>query len=241
MDRHFSRREFLEAAGAAAAVAASPGAVRCATRDKQSDGLNVLFLMTDEQHHRSLSLTGNAYIETPHMDRIGREGVRFDQATCVTPYCSPSRASLITGVYPHTHGIVMNVSRRGNQQPLAQDAFPNTETILDYVGIAVPEGIHGRSMRPLVEGRRVAWRDHAFCQRGDHLRMLRTERYKFFYRPRPRVVALYDLKSDPHEDHNLATDAAAAETVRRMHRRLLKVMAGDGDPMRDRFAGDPLA
>ncbi|MBM3333579.1 sulfatase-like hydrolase/transferase [Candidatus Sumerlaeota bacterium] len=131
------RRQFLQVAGSAALAAASPAAVQCATRAKREGGLNVLFLMTDEQHHRSLSLTGNPYIETPNMDRIGSEGVVFENATCVTPYCSPSRASMITGVYPHTHGILQNVGGRGaGQPPLAQDAFPNTETILHRRGYA---------------------------------------------------------------------------------------------------------
>jgi len=125
------------------------------------------------------------------------------------------------------------------KQPVSQiDLMP---TILDYVGQPVPRKIHGRSARPLLEGRDVKWRDHAFCQRANVARMLRTERYKYVYRPKPRVVALYDLQKDPHEDDNLAADPARAEVVRRMHIRLLEVMARDGDPVRDRFASDPLA
>ena len=123
-------------------------------------------------------------------------------------------------------------------QPVSQiDYMP---TILDYLGFDVPEKVHGRSMRPLVEGRRVEWRDHAFCQRANGSRMLRTQRYKLFYRPKPRAVALYDLQEDPHEDRNLAADAAHAKTVRQMHQRMLEVMAADGDPAREAFSGDPL-
>ena len=511
MNARLDRRQFLAATGAAA-LAAAPSTVRCATREKQKGGVNVLFLMTDEQHYRSLSLTGNPYIETPNMDRIGREGVMFKNATCVTPYCSPSRASILTGVYPHTHRILTNVSPgRNNQPPLAQDAFANTETvlhrkgyatghrgkwhlgnkgnfdcyesyayasksnrvyrdllaehlpaskfadhpspgkylarpvemlpavekgyhefyaqpnnrlayisiigrsvippdllpetqitdqvvelidqntdnnfmitaswspphdlwvipepyysmvdrdkvelpgsfdmpewdrrgaskrlgnimgpegireyaaiyhgmvkyiddqvgrilnrlddlgladntlvvfttdhgdmvgahgcigksitgmyddlvripllmrlperiqpgtvvgqpvsqvdfmptILDYVGQPIPNEIHGQSMRPLVEGRDVPWRDYAFCQRADRVRMLRTEQYKFVQLAKPGGVALYDLANDPHEDHNLAADPRHVKVVRDMHARLLDVMSRDGDPARDRFS-----
>lgn len=116
---------------------AAPADGQDVTISKHGGGYNVLFLMTDEQHYRSLSSTGNRYITTPNMDRIGREGARFDHATCVTPYCSPSRASIITGVYPHTHRILMNVGdgKRG-PAPLSQNAFPNTETILHRQGYA---------------------------------------------------------------------------------------------------------
>jgi arylsulfatase A-like enzyme len=512
-----NRRRFLHAAAGAALAAGPAGAVCCAATPKRKDGLNVLFLMTDEQHYRSLSVTGNPYIQTPHMDRLAREGALFENATCVTPYCSPSRASILTGLYPHTHGILTNVGARGTdvhgaaagsgkEPPLAPDAFPNTEmtlyahgyatahrgkwhlgdkgdfpcyeswgyalktdreyvhglderlpasqftedygpgdylkrpvakvpairqgwqkfkdtgagvayiatigrtvippellpetfitdgvlglmeknadrnfmitaswspphdlwvipdpyysmvdrrkieirgttdlppwdqkgpskrlgdimgpdgvreyaavyhgmvkyiddqvgrilkklddlglaestlvvftsdhgdmagahgcigksipgfyddlvriplamrlpgrirpgtvvrqpvsqvdfmpTILDYAGAAVPEKIHGRSLRPLIEGRQGPWRDYAFCQRASATRMLRTERYKYVCGfGKAGIRALYDLQADPNEDRNLAGDAAHAATLRQMHKRLAEVMAADGDPM----------
>jgi len=515
MAGQITRRRFLQAAGGV--VAAAPGAVQCAAAPKRKDGLNVLFMMTDEQHYRSLSITGNPYIQTPNMDRIAQEGALFENATCVTPYCSPSRASIITGVYPHTHGVLLNVSpKRTKQPPLKPNAFPNTEctlhargyatghrgkwhlgnkgnfpcyeswayaskkgrgyreflderlpasrfaadrdpgrylgrpvkkipvirkgwkefhaipknrvayiptigrtvippellpetqitnqvidlidrhadrnfmitaswspphdlwvtpepyysmvdrskvelpgttdlppwdrrgpskrlgdimgpegirefaavyhgmvkyidaqlgrilkriddlglsentlvifttdhgdmvgahgcigksihgffddlvriplvmrlpgrikpgtvvkqpvsqidympTILDYVGLPIPEGIHGRSMRPLIEGRGVEWRDYAFCQRAARSRMLRTQRYKYCFALGRRMLALYDLQNDPHEDHNLANDKAHAKTVRHMHDRLLKIMASDGDPLVKKLPRDPFA
>ena len=105
---------------------------------RKHDGpYNVLFLMTDELHYRALSAMGNRCISTPHMDRIGREGVRFQNATCVTPYCSPSRASIITGLYPHAHGILSNVGDGKRGQPaLSPNAHANTETILHRLGYA---------------------------------------------------------------------------------------------------------
>lgn len=72
---------------------------------------NVLILMCDQLNASVLSAYGGP-VPTPHIDRLAREGVRFDNAVCTTPFCSPSRASLITGLYPHTHGIVYNVNRR---------------------------------------------------------------------------------------------------------------------------------
>jgi len=123
------------------------------------------------------------------------------------------------------------------RQPVSQiDLMP---TILDYTGQRVPEGLHGRSLRPLLDGAEVTWRDHAFCQRADASRMLRTERYKYCYGPKSKLVALYDLQNDPHEDRNLADDPAQAETVRQMHRRLLELMRQDGDPLAERWPVEP--
>jgi arylsulfatase A-like enzyme len=68
---------------------------------------SILFLICDQLTARVISAYGGP-VATPHIDRLAREGVRFNQAICVTPFCSPSRASMITGMYPHAHGIVAN-------------------------------------------------------------------------------------------------------------------------------------
>jgi len=513
--QNLNRREFLRFAGGAVAGAAA--AVRCTAGPKTKGRPNVLFLMTDQQHHRSLSVAGNPYIQTPNLDRIAREGARFTHATCVTPYCSPSRASIVTGVYPHTHRILTNVTpKRSSQHPLDPKAFPNTEnllhargyatghrgkwhlgdkgdfgcyesrsyamktgkayskflaehlpagpfaddkdpgrylgrpvrkipvvrkgwkafndlpnnrlgyiatigrsvvppkllpetqitdqvlglldrhaggrfmitaswspphdlwvipepyysmvdrakvkltgstkmppwdqrgpskrlgdimgpegireyvaiyhgmvkyiddqvgrvlqklddlgladntlviftsdhgdmvgahgcigksitgfyddlvriplamrlpgrirpgtvvdeavsqidlmpTILDYLDQPAPDKTHGRSMRPLIEGKKVPWRDYAFCQRADRLRMLRTRRWKYVCDVPGRLRALYDLANDPHEDRNLAADPAHAADLRRMHARLLAVLTEDGDPLVRKLPKDPTA
>ena len=70
--------------------------------------------------------------------------------------------------------------------------------------------------------------------------MLRTGHYKYVFCNRPRIVALYDLTNDPDENQNLAADPQHAEAVRQMHRRLLKVMSTDGDPLCEKIPADPL-
>ncbi len=64
---------------------------------------NILFISSDQQHYSTLGVT-NPKIKTPNLDRLAREGLRFDRAYCPNPTCSPTRASLITGVYPSVHG-----------------------------------------------------------------------------------------------------------------------------------------
>lgn len=68
---------------------------------------NVLLMMCDQLTAGTLGCYDGP-VPTPHIDRIAREGVRFTQAVCPTPFCSPSRASIIMGMYPHAHGIVTN-------------------------------------------------------------------------------------------------------------------------------------
>jgi len=67
---------------------------------------NVILITADDLGWHDLSAYGNDDIVTPHIDRLADEGVRFDNAFVVASSCSPSRASLITGQYPHTHGVV---------------------------------------------------------------------------------------------------------------------------------------
>ena len=63
-----------------------------------------ILLITSDQHHYSALGTNNARIRTPSLDRLAREGVQFDRAYCNNPVCSPSRSTIITGLYPAWHG-----------------------------------------------------------------------------------------------------------------------------------------
>jgi len=60
---------------------------------------NILFLWTDQQRPDTIGAYGNAIIQTPSLDRLAQTGVLFEHAYCAQPVCSPSRASVITGVY----------------------------------------------------------------------------------------------------------------------------------------------
>jgi arylsulfatase A-like enzyme len=71
---------------------------------------NILFVMTDDQTVRNVSCYGNRILETPHMDRLAREGVRFANCFVTNSLCAPSRATVLTGCYSHVHGI------RGNSE-----------------------------------------------------------------------------------------------------------------------------
>jgi arylsulfatase A-like enzyme len=66
---------------------------------------NVLFIVSDDQGPWALGCAGNPEMRTPRLDRLAAQGVRFDNFFCVSPVCSPARASLYTGDIPSRHGV----------------------------------------------------------------------------------------------------------------------------------------
>jgi N-acetylglucosamine-6-sulfatase len=79
---------------------------------------NIVFVLVDDMRWDDMRAAGHPFIETPNMDRLAREGVRFTNAFATTPLCSPSRASFLTGQYARTHGIVDNTARPSHQLPV---------------------------------------------------------------------------------------------------------------------------
>ncbi len=73
-------------------------------------GPNVLVIITDDQGYGDLSIHGNPHLKTPHIDRLGQKGVRFDRFF-VNSFCAPTRAALLTGRWPlrcGVHGVTHN-------------------------------------------------------------------------------------------------------------------------------------
>ena len=79
---------------------------------------NLVFVLVDDMRWDDLGAAGHPFIETPNMDRLAREGARFTNAFATTPLCSPSRASFLTGQYPHTNGIIDNTARESHRLPI---------------------------------------------------------------------------------------------------------------------------
>ncbi|HEX72319.1 MAG TPA: twin-arginine translocation signal domain-containing protein, partial [Candidatus Hydrogenedentes bacterium] len=92
-----SRRDFLKRAGfGAAALAGLPWAAQSAGGER----MNFIFFLADDLGWRDLGCYGSAFYETPHLDRLAREGMRFTEAYAACPVCSPTRVSIMTGKYP---------------------------------------------------------------------------------------------------------------------------------------------
>lgn len=111
-----SRRDFITRSSlAAAGLLASrlPGE----TSSVPPRPRNVVLFLTDDQSRSQMSFTGDRFALTPNLDRLARNGVFFDTACCTHPVCTPSRASLHTGIYPWASGIHLNLSQQDEHDP----------------------------------------------------------------------------------------------------------------------------
>lgn len=90
---------------------------------------NIVLLVTDQHRWDTVGCYGlNDIVRTPHIDALAARGVRFDNAFTPTAICSPARASLFTGLYPHKHGVTgnglcINEGVRGINQYLADAGY----------------------------------------------------------------------------------------------------------------------
>ena len=75
---------------------------------------NVIIILADDLGYGDVGVYGAAVIETPHMDRLASQGMRFSQAYSSAPICSPSRAGLLTGRYPLRSGITQAMQAAGD-------------------------------------------------------------------------------------------------------------------------------
>jgi arylsulfatase A-like enzyme len=76
---------------------------------------NIVFILADDLGWRDLSNEGSIYYESPHIDRIANEGMKFTRGYATCQVCSPSRASILTGKYPPKHGITTWIGDRSGE------------------------------------------------------------------------------------------------------------------------------
>lgn len=69
---------------------------------------NLVLILVDDLRHDVFGFAGHPWIETPHLDALARGGARFRNAFVTTALCSPSRASILTGLYPSRHRVIDN-------------------------------------------------------------------------------------------------------------------------------------
>ena len=104
-----TRREVLQGslavAGSVLASTVAPSALLAEPNMKRP---NLVFFLGEGQRADALSIAGNPILKTPNHDRIGREGMRFENAFCTNALCAPARATALSGMYSRSTGALSN-------------------------------------------------------------------------------------------------------------------------------------
>ena len=106
-----------------AASAAAVSATSCSQQQAQDDQqYNIVYIMTDDHTAQMMSCYDRRYIQTPNLDRIAEDGVRFTNSFVANSLSGPSRACLLTGKHSHANGYTDN--KKGSQFDGSQQTFP---------------------------------------------------------------------------------------------------------------------
>ncbi len=89
------------------------------TMKNDRDRPNIIYIMADDHAAHAMSCYGSYRNTTPNLDRIAAEGIRLDNCFCTNSICTPSRAAILTGKYPHKNGVLTF-----NALPANQVTFP---------------------------------------------------------------------------------------------------------------------
>ncbi len=97
-----------------------------------------MFIMSDDQGAWTLGSAGNKEIQTPNLDRLAEEWMRYDNFFCASPVCSPARASIVTGEIPSCHGILDwlsggNGTTENHPQMNGHEHFKNKDVGIEYL------------------------------------------------------------------------------------------------------------
>ncbi len=168
---------------------------------------NIILIITDQQRFDTIRALGCPYMETPHLDRLVEEGHSFSNCHVCAPSCAPSRASLFTGYYPHTTGILKNADqwRRSWVSSLAGSGYHCVNIgKMHTFPFETPLGFHERyvveNKDRYLEGRYYfdEW-DKGLRARG----LVKQQREQYRLRPdyRLRLGAFaWELPEDAHSD-----------------------------------------
>ena len=155
---------------------------------------NIVFFLTDDHAFQTIGAYGSRFMPTPQLDRIAREGMRFDRAFCTESICGPSRAAILTGKYGHVTGAMGWLPYNSSNRTFAdylkaggyQTAFVGKYHLgeepphgFDYYDILPGQGVYENPVFISAQGRRtvpghvsdviadlaLAWLDHRDASR----------------------------------------------------------------------------
>jgi len=130
----------------------------CSSPENSFEEPNFLFILVDDLGYHDLSFMGSEYYETPNIDKIADRGIRFMNGYANCEVCSPSRASILTGLYPVRHGITDYIGapsgeawRRMNRHtPLLPPSYSH---YLDHSFLTIPEVMKSAGYKTFFAGK----------------------------------------------------------------------------------------
>jgi len=117
---------------------------------------NILFIFADQHRHNIMGCAGHPLVQTPHLDSIASEGIRFKQTWCQSPICQPSRASVITGRYPHELGVISNTGGFDPEWPTVMKQMQG----VGYETATIGKTHYHESYQPPKEGGQIDMRSN---------------------------------------------------------------------------------
>jgi len=162
------RREFLEALGAGTLALAGGRLARGAAAKAAKP--NVVLILIDDLGWSDLGCYGSTYYETPNIDRLATQAMRFTDAYAACPVCSPTRASLMTGKYPATANLTDFIP--GHWRPYAKLIVPKFNQQLPLEEVTIAEALEAAGYRTAcfgkwhLGGRSFGPNQHGFDETG---------------------------------------------------------------------------
>ena len=98
---------------------------------------NVLLILSDQQRLDTVGAYGTGLgtmIQTPHIDELAKDGMKFTNAYTTSAICAPARASVMTGLYPHKHGVIDNFTDIVPGTPLLGECMRDAGYYCGYAG-----------------------------------------------------------------------------------------------------------
>lgn len=96
--------------------------------------MKAIVIMTDTQRKDMVGCYGNSAMQTPHLDRLASEGMRFERAYTCTPVCGPARSAMFTGLYPHSNGSWGNSMALGDNVKTVGQRLQDQGIHTAYIG-----------------------------------------------------------------------------------------------------------
>ncbi len=169
-------------------------------KTKQNDKPNIILIVSDDHGTDDLGCYGNTAIQTPHLDKLASEGVRFTKAYCTTASCSASRSVILTGLYNHANGQFGHV--HGYNHFSAFDKIKSLPVILNEHGYKT-----ARIGKYHIGPEKVFQFDEALKASSRNSIEMADISNKFITENKENPFFLYFCTSDPHRGGGKLTES----------------------------------